>query len=43
VGLWIKKTSFALCFSGEKFAFLGFFLSMGESCRAHTGHIPHAS
>jgi hypothetical protein len=32
-----KKKSFAVCFSGEKFALFGFFLTMGESCRAHTG------
>jgi hypothetical protein len=34
-----KKTSFALCFSGEKFAFFRFFLNMGEWCTAaHARH-----
>jgi hypothetical protein len=39
VGLWIKKTSFAVCFSGEKFAFVISGLNMGESCRVHTMYI----
>ncbi len=34
-----KKTSLAVCFSGEKFAFFRFFLSLGEWCTAaHAGH-----
>jgi hypothetical protein len=33
------EVEFAVCFSGEKFAFFGFFLNMGEWCTAaHAGH-----